>query len=88
MCTNEIAKSDLVGKMRLATGYSTDVADFIKKNVGTPCRMLCAICRLNWNKTATKAVNLLFVGRNQFFICDECKDISELVTVQQIPFQK
>lgn len=88
MCTNQITKEGLTGPMRIATGFSTDVDHFIKINVGTPCRMLCAICRLNWKKTATDAVNLLFVGRNQFFICDECKDISELATVQQIPFQK
>lgn len=88
MCNNSVKKSELTGPMRIATGYSTDVADFIKKNVGTPCRMLCAICRLNWKKTATDAVNLLFVGKNQFFICDECKDINELASVQQIPFQQ
>ena len=88
MCTNQITKEELTGTMRVVTGFSTDVDNFIKTNVGTPCRMLCAICRLNWKKTATNAVNLLFVARKQFYICDECKDINELDSVQKILFQK
>lgn len=82
MCSNSISKEKAMTALRVVTGFEETTA-FIKANRSTPCKMLCAICRTAWARTGTKFVNLLFVEKRQFYICDNCSTCDDFAHVEK-----
>lgn len=86
-CNNQIEKDKLVAPMRLIIGFQ-EVAQFIRANRSTPCRMNCAVCRDPWGRSGTVNVNLLFVKNNTLYVCDNCTKIDELSEVEVAQFKQ